>query len=1114
MILILENRGMNNANNPHNAFEHNGIHVPRSRFYAIACNPDRSVAVEACAGAGKTWMLVSRIVRALLQGTQPHEILAITFTKKAAGEMRQRLQEWLVEFSRADDAQLRTELLARGWSHEPTPEDIAKLRNLHRKMLESSRSVQIRTFHSWFAALVRNAPLQVLQELGFPTQYELLQNDAEAITQVWPRFYQALTADGAARADYNDLVAEHGRYSAQTALKEALNKRVEFDLADQQGIVADSVAFADLPEPWFTSPPIHDALWQAAGALGASKLSTCTKAASALERALTEGDIPAQLNALLTAGGTPRKFSDKLAGLEKVQLAQDYAMEFEARKLQHHAWLHQGRMMRLARILIAEYAQLKSESRWLDMNDLERTALRLLSDEVLSGWIQERLDAQIRHLLIDEFQDTNPLQWQALYAWLTGYTGAGKAISVFFVGDPKQSIYRFRRAEPQVFKAAQAFVRDGLQGDLLNCDNTRRNAPAIMDMVNQVMLQAQNDKAFEGFRTHTTESDENGAIYALPRIPRPERASRAKAEDAVEISIDNWRDSLTEPRHTEEETRKTLECRQAAQWLAQHLQSGKIKAGNVMVLSRKRERLNTMQIELNALRIPTQQPENNELADMPEVQDIIALLDVLVSPQHNLSLAQVLKSPIFGLSDADLVQIALQSKNTDPNVSIQPPLIWWNCLEADTAQTLKRWQTWLNSLPPHDALSAIFTDGAILEKYAQVALPALRESVLVNLRALLMATLDVNQGRYVTAYALIRALKKGGIKAPVRSNPDAVQLLTIHGAKGLEAELVLMPDTDSEAQNASSMGTLIDWPGEKSYPQRFVFLASESRVPKCTAALLEKEKAERQREEWNALYVAMTRCRNTLVFSSLQPHRGQKPSWWECLLPHSTAIAITEKINAIETDIDTIDAEAIETTFEFLCLPEIKKSPELPETAKTPVMLDEPAQLAIDLIVDDAKVENENLDSRIGQAMHRLLERYSPKTGFSDPQRIAREFQLAPEEMEKALAGAHTIVSGEGAWAWDSAQLAWQGNEVSIYHKRELLRMDRLVQRRFPAENGDMVGEWWVLDYKSAHQPQLQTALRSQLLRYHAAVSHAYPGQTVRTAFLTAQGRLIEINRN
>ena len=134
------------------AYEHNGQPVSRQAFYAIACDPQRSVAVEACAGAGKTWMLVSRILRALLDGAEPHEILAITFTKKAAGEMRQRLQEWLEDFADKPEHELEKELLARGVDALRVKEQSASLQKLYRKTLDSGRPVQIRTFHSWFAA--------------------------------------------------------------------------------------------------------------------------------------------------------------------------------------------------------------------------------------------------------------------------------------------------------------------------------------------------------------------------------------------------------------------------------------------------------------------------------------------------------------------------------------------------------------------------------------------------------------------------------------------------------------------------------------------------------------------------------------------------------------------------------------------------------------------------------------------------------------------------------------------------------------------------------------------------------------------------------------------------
>jgi ATP-dependent helicase/nuclease subunit A len=156
-----------------------------------------------------------------------------------------------------------------------------------------------------------------------------------------------------------------------------------------------------------------------------------------------------------------------------------------AARQQHDAWLYQQRMARLTRVLLAQFAALKREQGWVDMNDVERAALtsccptRCSRAGCRSGWTRAW-----RHLMIDEFQDTNPLQWQALHAWLIGYAGAGTAPSVFIVGDPKQSIYRFRRAEPQVFRAAQASWRSGLGGDLLSCDHTRRNAPAVIAAVN------------------------------------------------------------------------------------------------------------------------------------------------------------------------------------------------------------------------------------------------------------------------------------------------------------------------------------------------------------------------------------------------------------------------------------------------------------------------------------------------------------------------------------------------------------------------------------------------------------------------------------------------------
>ena len=299
------------------AYEHNGVLVDPQRFYAIACDPRRSVAVEACAGAGKTWMLVSRILRALLEGCAPQDILAITFTKKAAGEMRQRLQGWLLEFASASDATLRMELRIRGFTGEPSAAQIQTLRGLHAALLQSGRPVQIRTFHSWFAALLRSAPLAVLHELGLPTSYELLEDDKKAIVQVWRRFQTRVAQDAHARADYNAAVTAYGRHQAHKALEAALHKRTEFALADAQGVVEESVArmqtqfpeFAGLAtaSDWLHTDAARALLQQAASALGVQKGVKCRAAASELERGLTARDAPTLFNALLTKAGEPRK---------------------------------------------------------------------------------------------------------------------------------------------------------------------------------------------------------------------------------------------------------------------------------------------------------------------------------------------------------------------------------------------------------------------------------------------------------------------------------------------------------------------------------------------------------------------------------------------------------------------------------------------------------------------------------------------------------------------------------------------------------------------------------------------------------------------------------------
>jgi ATP-dependent helicase/nuclease subunit A len=663
------------------------------------------------------------------------------------------------------------------------------------------------------------------------------------------------------------------------------------------------------------------------------------------------------------------------------------------------------------------------------------------------------------------------------------YAGAGgTAPRVFIVGDPKQSIYRFRRAEPQVFIAAQEIRARGLDGELLSCDHTHRNARAVVGLVNQAMLAAQDAGEFDGYRAHTTERGDDGELLKLPAIDRDALGSAVEAAPADDGML-HWRDSLVTPRVLPEEQLLQKECEQAARWVVQRIADG-TPPRQIMVLARRRSRLSAMQDALRQRHIPVQQPEKNELHDAPEVQDMVALIDALVSPAHDLSLAQALKSPLFGIDDEALVQLALRQRE-------RPSASWFGLIQkgeglppvlVEAGVKLKKWQRWLMAIPPHDALDAIFHDGDVLAKFGAAVPAAMRQGALANLRGLLSASLDIDGARFATPYALVRALRAGGVRAPSVAAPDAVQLLTVHGAKGLEADTVLMLDCDAAPPRAQTMGVLVEWKGSDSAPTRFVFLASEKTPPACAASLLEEEQRARHREELNGLYVATTRARERLVLSSVRPARANEGSWWTRLEP------LCEPTEADEPLV-VLPAETGVASFAM------KRMPVLPESAT-----EQPSA---------KKVADATVDARaaaFGQAMHRLLEWAVPGEPLppAHVRAAAREFMLDAQQARGAATLAERIRAGAGAWVWDDRRVDWHGNEVTLVHEGETLRIDRLVRERAS-------GAWWILDYKSAARPERDAALIAQMQRYRAAVQHAYPGATVRVAFLTGQGELVNL---
>ncbi|MFB0916172.1 MAG: UvrD-helicase domain-containing protein [Burkholderiaceae bacterium] len=289
----------------------NGRDSTPQSFYTVACNPQRHVVVEACAGAGKTWMLVARIGRALLADAPAHSILAITFTNKAAAEMRGRVADLLALWATLNNNLLAQELLARGVPQTAINDALLnKARGLQAEVL-AGRGLAIRTFHGWFASLLRMAPLSLMKSLGLPSPYELLLDDAQAVALVWPQFYKAVYADVQLRTDFALALAANGRSNVHDALAFALSKRVEISLASDATLLNGVASVAQTVAAFADCRHIDQALDEMSGMANALREASVSMTGSGNPayagclRRVTDGYWGAQTTRLESLGPSP-----------------------------------------------------------------------------------------------------------------------------------------------------------------------------------------------------------------------------------------------------------------------------------------------------------------------------------------------------------------------------------------------------------------------------------------------------------------------------------------------------------------------------------------------------------------------------------------------------------------------------------------------------------------------------------------------------------------------------------------------------------------------------------------------------------------------------------------
>ncbi|NUT60070.1 UvrD-helicase domain-containing protein [Herbaspirillum sp. C9C3] len=1147
------------------AYEVNGQAVEAAVFTRAACDPRHSVVVEACAGSGKTWLLVARMLRLLLSGAQAPELLAITFTRKAAQEMRERLLELLHELALADDTQAATLLRERGVAEPDLPRLLPIARGLYERILASEQSLSIDTFHSWFARLLQIAPLAS----GVPHGYTLTEKNGELLDEAYRRFMQQLRdPEGAPiKAALLELYELAGDFNARQLLDAFIDKRAEWWAATQDD-VEEGEDGAAIPAPlrWLEALCGDDAqrdarlsLWddpalvarasQIALLLGQGGKPNKDRAV-AIESALTAGaaldNFDALCNQFVDDKDKPRKngkAKSLLAALaqhfgtgEEAALAA-FEEEFNAvgnelRKLQgrskEKAVLQLNRALFTAgRAYLACYQEVKSEQRALDFADLEWQAYRLLRNEASAAYLQTRLDARYKHILLDEFQDTNPLQWCIVRSWLDAYGDDAAQPSVFVVGDPKQSIYRFRRAEPRVFVAAREML--GAQGAaILRANQTRRNASAVVDVLNRSFVMGGNPL----FAQQTTLGLAGGEVWRLPlarqdddaeNVNAPETADESASHEATENAEDiiPWRNPLTTPRGEQDDARRLLEGQALAQALlkacrevpvAEGRGTRPMRWGDIMLLVRKRTHLAAYESALRAAGIPFISDKRGGLLESLEIADLIALLTFLITPNDTRALAHVLKSPIIGAADDELVQIARRVAHSESGH-------WWQHLQEMQDQgaapaalvravtLLRRWLQAAPHLPVHDLLDMILHQGELVARYAQHASPLTRNQTLGNIAAFVELSLNMDAGRYPSLPKFIDALRllqrsSGGDapdEASVDASADAVRILTVHSAKGLEAPVVAILDANHSDGMEDNLGILCAWPQDRDAPTHFSAFGRRSERGAARAPLFEEEESLKTQEDWNLLYVAVTRAKQLLLVSGVAGTRGAgeggvvEGSWYQRLF------ASDAPVREISGEaVHGADAAAIEEQFSLALF-----DPEpVPMSLFGAAQDDEEALPEVD--ADGTLVSTEAIDE--GVALHALLERLTHGSAWPlqlpSSSALVRWLGISAQMAQVVHAQARVVLAQPQLERFFNPALhRWARNEMEIVAPAGVMRLDRVVM---------FDDEVWVLDYKRRLLDSERADYAAQLARYRSALMSVFSDKRIRSALITADGALME----
>jgi ATP-dependent helicase/nuclease subunit A len=882
---------------------------PLTRDQAQASRPDSHVWLSASAGTGKTAVLSSRVLRLLLRGVAPERILCLTFTKAGAAEMAERVHSRLARWVQSKGTEVAADLIALG--EDPGPESVRKARLLFARVLDATGGgLRIQTIHSFCQSLLAAFPLEAGLVPGFEPlddrgQAELSRRALIAMIEVAER-----ERDAPVLAAIEMLALRLGEAGTQDYLARCVPALPVLELipgeidaflltflglpeGDVELELARRCADSNFPITALRRAAAANANWGAKSGLACADLIAGWLGGGEDARVAGLEDL---FSALLTQKGEVKnRDKEKLLAAEPdyVALASECGEAIRAlldlRRQVAFARLA-AQALTAGRAYARAYAQAKRQAGAVDFDDLIGRASALLTAPGMADWIRYKLDQRVDHILVDEAQDTNDAQWDIVWSIVEEFLeveddGVAALRTLFVVGDTKQAIFGFQGTSPEAFLSAlhsfrAATERAGHPFAELPLALSFRSMPAVLDVVDATLDEV--GHAALGLDApstrHESARQHPGKVLLLPPtslISAAEGEEGEGAEAIEESPTEGEEDWLADHQRRHAEKIAQLVKELVGTPLATRGRAA--RPGDVLILLRSRGALSRLIVaRLYEAGVPVAGVDRLRLQAPLAVRDLLAALRFAVQPEDDLNLANLLVSPLIGWSQDELMYRAIPRKGS----------LWGHLRETLLAELQAPLRALLASADfttPYRYLEAILS-GPMEGRRKLIA--RLGEEARDAIDELINAALGFEADDHPSLQRFIDWFDRGDadIKRELGEGGDMVRVMTVHGAKGLEAPIVILADAAFDPA-ARPRADAVDLP-VRSASLPLLRPGKGEAGPQIEDAM-EKAGQLDMEEHWRLLYVGMTRAEEQLIVTGALGSRARgvppEQSWYQAV---------------------------------------------------------------------------------------------------------------------------------------------------------------------------------------------------------------------------------------